>query len=113
MSWKEDGIAPPGHQLTFKVSHTVLRAKVARWVSIKSRARCTDGRRGRSQEALNVVSRKLFLQLIFPMWFLRWGTPAMREFYVASDELQVRPRVPPPFRPPPPHLLVPGVKRAC
>ncbi|KAI0716468.1 cytochrome P450 [Earliella scabrosa] len=57
MSWKEDGIAPPGHQLTFK-------------------------------EALNVVSRKLFLQLIFPMWLLRWGTPAMREFYVASNELQ-------------------------
>ena len=42
------------------------------------------------QEALHIVSRNLFLQLMFPMWVLRWGTPHMRNFYTASNELQVR-----------------------
>ena len=42
------------------------------------------------QEALHIVSRNLFLQLMFPMWALRWGTPLMRSFYTASNELQVR-----------------------
>ena len=36
------------------------------------------------------MSRNLFLQLMFPMWVLRWGTPHMRNFYTASNELQVR-----------------------
>ena len=36
------------------------------------------------------MSRNLFLQLIFPGWMLRWGTPLMRRFYVAQHELQVR-----------------------
>ncbi|KAI0760159.1 cytochrome P450 [Fomes fomentarius] len=62
LSWKEDAIAPAGHEMTFKAS--------------------------RRKEALNLVSRNLFLQLIFPKWVLRWGTPHMRRFHTASNELQ-------------------------
>ncbi|KAI1788638.1 cytochrome P450 [Ganoderma leucocontextum] len=57
ISWKDDAVAPDGHEMTFK-------------------------------EALHIVSRNLFLQLMFPMWALRWGTPGMRSFYTASNELQ-------------------------
>ncbi|KAI0642624.1 cytochrome P450 [Trametes meyenii] len=56
ITWTEDAVAPPGHQVTFK-------------------------------DALNVVSRNLFLQLLFPQWMLRWGTPTMRRFHTAYAEL--------------------------
>ena len=61
------------------------------------------------------MSRNLFLQLIFPGWMLRWGTPLMRRFYVAQHELQVRPCLalpsllpssPPPLPPRPVSLLL-------
>ena len=39
------------------------------------------------QDALNVVSRNLFLQVLFPQWLLRWGTSSMRRFHTAYTEL--------------------------
>ncbi|TBU39902.1 cytochrome P450 [Dichomitus squalens] len=57
ISWKDEAVAPDGHQMTFK-------------------------------QALHIVSRNLFLQLMFPRWLLRWGLPVMRNFYTASNELQ-------------------------
>ncbi|KAH9899278.1 cytochrome P450 [Cubamyces lactineus] len=39
------------------------------------------------KDALNVVSRNLFLQVLFPQWLLRWGTPSMRRFDTAYTEL--------------------------
>ncbi|KAI9063783.1 cytochrome P450 [Trametes sanguinea] len=56
ITWNEDAVAPPGHEMTFK-------------------------------DALNVVSRNLFYQVLFPRWLLRIGTPAMRRFDTASREL--------------------------
>ncbi|KAI8969408.1 cytochrome P450 [Trametes punicea] len=56
ITWNEDAVAPPGHDMTFK-------------------------------DALNVVSRNLFLQVLFPHWVLRWGTPGMRRFHTAYREL--------------------------
>ncbi|KAI0349208.1 cytochrome P450 [Trametes cingulata] len=39
------------------------------------------------KDALNIVSRNLFLQILFPRWLLRWGTPTMRRFHTAYHEL--------------------------
>ena len=41
------------------------------------------------QQTLNLVSRNLFLELLFPKWLLRWGTPLMRDFHIAHGELRV------------------------
>ena len=39
---------------------------------------------------MSVVSHGLYLNIIFPDWLLRWGTPKMRTFIAAHDELMVR-----------------------
>ncbi|OJT02987.1 Cytochrome P450 4X1 [Trametes pubescens] len=39
------------------------------------------------KDALNVVSRNLFLQVLFPHWLLKWGTSSMRRFYASYKEL--------------------------
>ncbi|KAL1946291.1 hypothetical protein VTO73DRAFT_15418 [Trametes versicolor] len=39
------------------------------------------------KDALNVVSRNLFLQVLFPHWLLKWGTPSMRRFHASYTEL--------------------------
>lgn len=36
-----------------------------------------------------MVSRNLFLEILFPKWLLRWGTPLMRQFHAAHEELRV------------------------
>ncbi|KAI0819401.1 cytochrome P450 [Trametes gibbosa] len=50
-------------------------------------AKAPAGHRVTFKDALNVVSRNLFLQLLFPKWMLRWGTPGMRRFDTACTEL--------------------------
>ncbi|CDO70499.1 hypothetical protein BN946_scf184569.g42 [Trametes cinnabarina] len=64
ITWNEDAVAPPGHKMTFKVPYAPL-----------------------SPDALNVVSRNLFYQVLFPRWLLRIGTPGMRRFHTAMREL--------------------------
>ena len=39
---------------------------------------------------MHEVSHRLFFRVIFPNWMLRWGTPRMRRFMAAFDELEVR-----------------------
>ncbi|EJF57962.1 614/534 cytochrome P450 [Dichomitus squalens LYAD-421 SS1] len=39
------------------------------------------------KDAMYEVSHHLVLKVLFPDWLLRWGTPAMRHFATAHDEL--------------------------
>lgn len=74
ITWNEDAVAPPGHTITFKVCLFIYLFNI--------HAHCLH-----LQDALNVVSRNLFLQVLFPHWLLKWGTPSMRRFHASYNEL--------------------------
>ena len=41
------------------------------------------------KDALYEASHRLLWRVIFPEWMLRWGTPTMRKFLRANEELEV------------------------
>ncbi|KAI0739086.1 cytochrome P450 [Daedaleopsis nitida] len=63
-------------------------AGFGRRISWQEDAIAPAGHKMTFKQALHIVSRNLFLQLMCPAWLLRWGTPLMRQFYLASNELQ-------------------------
>ncbi|KAH9941623.1 cytochrome P450 [Epithele typhae] len=73
ISWNEDSIAPQGHSMTFKA---FLHSDLAAYAML-------------TLDALNEVSHRLFLRILFPDWILRWGTPSMRHFIRAFEEIKL------------------------
>ncbi|TFK82080.1 cytochrome P450 [Polyporus arcularius HHB13444] len=76
-------------ELTVPITLMVISvAGFGRRISWNEDAIAPAGHQMTFKNALDLVSHNLFLQLLFPKWMLRWGTPLMRRFAVAQDDLQ-------------------------
>ncbi|KAI0676506.1 cytochrome P450 [Trametes maxima] len=63
-------------------------AGFGRRISWKDDSVAPAGHRMTFKDTLSIVSRNLFLQVVFPQWVLRWGTPTMRSFHTAYSEIE-------------------------
>ncbi|KAI0720719.1 cytochrome P450 [Cerioporus squamosus] len=89
--WGDKDVVEVSNATELTVPITLMVISVAgfgRRISWNEDAIAPAGHHMTFKDALNLVSRNLFLQLLFPKWMLRWGTPVMRRFAIAQDELQ-------------------------
>ncbi|KAI8969412.1 cytochrome P450 [Trametes punicea] len=88
--WGDKDVVEIPHVLDITVGITLLVIGVAgfgRRISWVEDNITPPGHSMTFKEALYHVSHLLVLKVIFPDWLLRWGTPKMRRFARASDEL--------------------------
>ncbi|KAH9941606.1 cytochrome P450 [Epithele typhae] len=75
--------------LTVPITLMVISvAGFGRRISWKEDTAAPPGHKMTFKEALNIVSRNLFIELLVPKWLQRWGTPYLRSFHTAKQELE-------------------------
>ncbi|KAH9855318.1 cytochrome P450 [Lenzites betulinus] len=85
---RETVVVENATDLTVPITLLVIGvAGFGRRITWNEDAKAPAGHQVTFKDALNDVSRNLFLQIMFPKWMLRWGTPTMRRFHTAYTEL--------------------------
>ncbi|KAH9899366.1 cytochrome P450 [Cubamyces lactineus] len=88
--WGDKDVVEVGHILDMTVAITQLVIGIAafgRRMSWKEDSVARAGHTMTFKEALYDVSHNLFLRILFPPWLLRYGTPRMRRFATAYNEM--------------------------